>query len=183
MLTTPSPPVKDTNLITSSLFVVDQSSQNSATSENDVNLKNSSPNSLRKDLKRGEFKPTIGSSGKKRLVKHLAGTPSPLIKESNSTKGAQPSQTNSEGKRTIGSPLVSSVLAPKSVASSERKGKSGSPLASAVLNPRRGKAASGRPHQGVPFNVKPSPSPTTSSGMSTLDGLKKVMISRRKDGS
>ena len=161
MQITPSLPVKDTNLIISSPFVVDQSSQN--TCENGVNLKNSSPISLRNDLKR----PAIGSSGKKRLVKHLAGTPSPLVKESNSTKVMQPSQTNSEGKRTIGSPLVSSVLAPKSVASSEGKGKSGSPLASAVLTPRRGKAASGRPHQGVPFNVKPSPSPTTSSGMSS----------------
>ena len=47
----------------------------------------------------------------------------------------------------------------------EEETKISSPLAYAEVAPRRGKAASARPHQGVPFNAKPTPSPAKSSGM------------------
>lgn len=174
-----SPLVKGTNLIRAPP-VVGQSLQNTpekaATCEKKMPISQSSPNILRNDLKRGELKPAISGSGRKRVVKSAAATPSPLAKESNLTRTVQ--QTSSEGTRMGSSPLafansaasseakrtICSPLAPKNSASSEGKRTIGSPLASAVLTPRRGNAASVRPHQGVPFNVKPTPSPTKSPG-------------------
>ena len=120
-------------------------------------------------MKRGELKPATGGTGRKRVDKSAIATPSPLAKDHNLTRTAQQktSVTSSEGKRVIDSPLASApaVLATKSAASSEGKRNIGSPLALTGLAPRRGKVASVRPHQGVPFNVKPAPSPTKSSGM------------------
>jgi len=78
------------------------------------------------------------TSGSKRLVKSATAAQSPLCNDPSATrKVAQPSK---EGKGKAGSPLYSST----------------------VLSPRRGKVA--RPHQGVPFNVKPAPSPSNSAG-------------------
>ena len=115
------------------------------------------------------MKPATGGTGRKRVDKSAIATPSPLAKDHNLTRTAQQktSVTSSEGKRVIDSPLASApaVLATKSAASSEGKRNIGSPLALTGLAPRRGKVASVRPHQGVPFNVKPAPSPTISSGM------------------
>ena len=136
-----------------------------ATSEKKLpaNLKisQSSPNIPGSDLRRGELKAAIGSSGKKRVVKSVAATPSPLARDSNLTKKAQQTSMlpSPEGKRMVSStsPLVSACPA---------KGRmTGSPLVQAVLVPRRGKVASVRPHQGVPFNVKPTSSPANLSGM------------------
>jgi len=74
--------------------------------------------------------------GSKRLVKSATASQSPLRNDPIATrKVAQPSK---EGKGKAGSPLISST----------------------VPSPRRGKVA--RPHQGVPFNVKPAPSPSKS---------------------
>jgi len=142
-------------------------------------ISQSSPNIPRNELKRGESQQAIGSSGRKRVVKSVTATPSPLAQESTlprtmqaqhlSSEGTRISSplasangaASSEGRRVIGAPLASAVLAPKSI---EGKRTNCSPLASAVLTPRRGKAASVRPHQGVPFNVKPTPSPIKASG-------------------
>ena len=192
-----SPLVKGTNLIRAPP-VVGQSLQNTpekaATCEKKMPISQSSPNILRNDLKRGELKPAISGSGRKRVVKSAAATPSPLAKESNLTRTVQ--QTSSEGTRMGSSPLafansaasseakrtICSPLASKNSASSEGKRTIGSPLASAVLTPRRGNAASVRPHQGVPFNVKPTPSPTKSPGMSTFLVIAWLYVCRRKDG-
>ena len=123
-------------------------------------ISQSSPNTPGVDLKRGELKAATGSSGKKRVLKSVAATQSPLVKNSNLTKKTQQTSVpSSEGKSMVSSssPLVSACPV---------KGRmTGSPLAQAVLAPRRGKVASVRPHQGVPFNAKPSSSPAKSSGM------------------
>jgi len=122
-------------------------------------ISQSSPNIPGSDLRRGELKAVTGSSGKKSVTKSVAATPSPLAKDSNlRRKAQQTSVTSSEEKKMVNSlsPLVSACPA---------KGRiTGSPLASTVLAPRRGKVASVRPHQGVPFNVKPTSSPANSSG-------------------
>ena len=121
-------------------------------------ISQSSPNIPGSDLRRGELKAVTGSSGKKRVTKSVAATPSPLAKDLR-RKAQQTSVTSSEEKKMVNSlsPLVSACPA---------KGRmTDSPLASTVLVPRRGKVASVRPHQGVPFNVKPTSSPANSSGM------------------
>jgi len=125
-----------------------------------LKISQSSPNIPGSDLRRGELKAATGSSGKKRVVKSVAATPSPLAKDSNFTRKAQQTSMlpSPEGKRMVSStsPLVSACPA---------KGRmTGSPLVQAVLVPRRGKVASVRPHQGVPFNVKPTSSPANLSG-------------------
>ena len=103
----------------------------------------SSPNIIKNDENKEALKPTTGNSGRKRVVKSVVATPSPLAKDSNLTRKAQQINiTSSEGKKMISSPLAYAEVAP-----------------------RRGKAASARPHQGVPFNAKPTPSPAKSSGM------------------
>ena len=87
-----------------------------------------------------EQRQSSGTSGTKRLVKSATAAQSPLCNDPSATrKVAQPSK---EGKGKVDSPAP---LIP-----------------STVLPPRRGKVA--RPHQGVPFNVKPAPSPSKSAG-------------------
>jgi len=85
-----------------------------------------------------EHRQSSGTAGSKRLVKFATAAQSPLCNDPSATrKVAQPIN---EGKGKADSPLLSST----------------------VLSPRRSKMA--RPHQGVPFNVKPAPSPSKSAG-------------------
>jgi len=166
-----SPLVKNTNLTTAPPDG-GQSLQNTpekaAISEMKMPINSqSSPNIPRNDLKRGESQQAIGSSGRKRVVKSVTATSSPLAQESTLPRTMQAQHSSSEGTR-ISSPLASANGAASSegrrVIGAPGKRTNCSPLASAVLTPRRGKAASVRPHQGVPFNVKPTPSPIKASG-------------------
>merc|ERR1719357_758139 len=79
-----------------------------------------------------EQRQSSGTSGTKRLVKSATASQSPLCNDPSATRKVTELSTGGKGK--AGSPLIPST----------------------VLSPRRGKVA--RPHQGVPFNVKPAPS-------------------------
>ena len=136
--TSDSPLIKEPDLPSEPKQTKTPEQNTSTTTRNATAVTSKLPRFSPNNPEKVEQRQSSGTSGTKRLVKSAIATRSSLCNDSSATrKVAQPSI---EGKGKVDSPLLSST----------------------VLSPRRGKVA--RPHQGVPFNVKPAPSPSKAAG-------------------
>merc|ERR1719357_2432422 len=129
-----SPLVKEPELPTEPEQTITPEQNTSTTTRKTTAVTSKLPRFSPNNPEKVEPRQTSGTSGTKRLVKSATATQSPLCNDPSATRKV--AQLSKEGEGKAGSPLISSTL----------------------LSPRRGKVA--RPHQGVPFNVKPAPSPS-----------------------